>query len=153
MDTDDEMEDPERWTMEEKEKLLHFVTKIFLLNFPSYMAYKHMYHSSLEVSKKILDSQIFKIKHVRCLSKFDHVHLCLSCIWSIILYGLITTSISQSEIMNYNCGINHLIMLNLYGESCRDICIVFIAWKVNNAGCKESVVFLLLKVSSYVKCG
>eukprot|EP00105_Crassostrea_gigas_P037927 XP_019922075.1 PREDICTED: ubiquitin carboxyl-terminal hydrolase 34 isoform X3 [Crassostrea gigas] len=48
MDTDDEMEDPERWTMEEKEKLLHFVTKIFLLNFPSYMAYKHMYHSSLE---------------------------------------------------------------------------------------------------------
>ena len=51
MDTDDEMEDPERWLMEEKEKLLHFVTKIFLLNFPSYMAYKHMYHSSLEVSK------------------------------------------------------------------------------------------------------
>ncbi|XP_078316021.1 ubiquitin carboxyl-terminal hydrolase 34-like isoform X4 [Crassostrea virginica] len=48
MDTDDEMEDPERWLMEEKEKLLHFVTKIFLLNFPSYMAYKHMYHSSLE---------------------------------------------------------------------------------------------------------
>lgn len=78
MDTDDEMEDPERWTMEEKEKPLHFVTKIFLLNFPSYMAYKHMYHSSLEVSKKILDSQIFKIKHVRCVSEFDHVHLCLS---------------------------------------------------------------------------
>lgn len=143
MDTDDEMEDPERWTMEEKEKLLHFVTKIFLLNFPSYMAYKHMYHSSLEVSKKILDSQIFKIKHVY-QSLIMSIFVFHTCIWSIILYGLITTSISQSEIMNYNCGINHLIMLNLYGESCRDICIVFVAWKVNNAGCKENVVFLLL---------
>lgn len=62
MDTDDEMEDPERWTMEEKEKLLHFVTKIFLLNFPSYMAYKHMYHSSLEVSRRFLiqDKKVYQ---------------------------------------------------------------------------------------------
>lgn len=145
MDTDDEMEDPERWTMEEKEKLLHFVTKIFLLNFPSYMAYKHMYHSSLEVSKKIL---ILKYSRSNMSDVYQSLIMSIfvfhTCIWSIILYGLITTSISQSEIMNYNCGINHLIMLNLYGESCRDICIVFIAWKVINAGCKESVVFLLL---------
>lgn len=46
--------------------------------------------------------------------------------------------------MNYNCGINYFIMLNLYGELCRDICIVFIVWKVINVGCKESVVFLFL---------
>jgi len=49
-DTDDESEDPERWIMDEKEKLLHFITKIFLMNFPSYIAHKHIVHSSLEVS-------------------------------------------------------------------------------------------------------
>ena len=38
------------WTIEEKERLLQFVTKVFLMNFPSYMAYKHVVHSSLEVS-------------------------------------------------------------------------------------------------------
>ncbi|XP_053405325.1 ubiquitin carboxyl-terminal hydrolase 34-like isoform X2 [Mercenaria mercenaria] len=36
------------WTIEEKEKLLQFVTKVFLMNFPSYIAYKHIVHSSLE---------------------------------------------------------------------------------------------------------
>lgn len=76
MDTDDEMEDPERWTMEEKEKLLHFVTKIFLLNFPSYMAYKHMYHSSLEVSKRFL---IHKYSRSNvCQSLIIHVYICPS---------------------------------------------------------------------------
>jgi ubiquitin carboxyl-terminal hydrolase 34 len=43
-------EEPEKWTTEEKEKLLTFVTKVFLMNFPSYMAYKHMVHASLEVT-------------------------------------------------------------------------------------------------------
>ncbi|XP_063231242.1 ubiquitin carboxyl-terminal hydrolase 34 isoform X2 [Bacillus rossius redtenbacheri] len=31
----------ERWSVEEKERLVHFVAKIFLLNFPLYVAYKH----------------------------------------------------------------------------------------------------------------
>lgn len=39
----------EIWSMEEKDKLLQFVTKVFLMNFPSYIAYKHIVHSSLEV--------------------------------------------------------------------------------------------------------
>lgn len=47
-DEDDESEDPEKWSMEEKEKLLHSVTKIFLMNFPSYIAYKHVVHPSRE---------------------------------------------------------------------------------------------------------
>ncbi|KAL3873492.1 hypothetical protein ACJMK2_036602 [Sinanodonta woodiana] len=38
----------EEWKLDEKEKLLQFVTKVFLMNFPSYMAYKHCVHSSLE---------------------------------------------------------------------------------------------------------
>ncbi|XP_052272263.1 ubiquitin carboxyl-terminal hydrolase 34-like isoform X3 [Dreissena polymorpha] len=38
----------EGWSMEEKDKLLQFVTKVFLMNFPSYIAYKHIVHSSLE---------------------------------------------------------------------------------------------------------
>lgn len=37
------------WTLDEKEKLLQFITKVFLMNFPSYIAYKHIVHSSLEV--------------------------------------------------------------------------------------------------------
>ena len=36
------------WTMEEKDRLFNFVTKIFLMNFPLYMAYKHSIHTSLE---------------------------------------------------------------------------------------------------------
>lgn len=47
-DEDDESTDS--WTIEEKERLLQFVTKVFLMNFPSYMAYKHVVHSTLEVS-------------------------------------------------------------------------------------------------------
>ena len=46
---DDEITDS--WTIEEKERLLQFVTKVFLMNFPSYIAYKHVVHSSLEVRK------------------------------------------------------------------------------------------------------
>ena len=51
METEEEQdgEEPQKWTTEEKEKLLTFVTKVFLMNFPSYMAYKHMVHASLEV--------------------------------------------------------------------------------------------------------
>lgn len=45
----EEKEEEEYWSMEEKERLLQFVTKVFLMNFPSYMAYKHIVHSSLEV--------------------------------------------------------------------------------------------------------
>lgn len=55
MDIDDEMEDLERWIMEEKEKFLYFVIKIFLLNFFFYMVYKYMYYLLLEVSKKNFD--------------------------------------------------------------------------------------------------
>ncbi|XP_048258866.1 ubiquitin carboxyl-terminal hydrolase 34-like isoform X4 [Haliotis rufescens] len=44
----EEKEEEEYWSMEEKERLLQFVTKVFLMNFPSYMAYKHIVHSSLE---------------------------------------------------------------------------------------------------------
>lgn len=54
MDIDDEMEDLERWIMEEKEKFLYFVIKIFLLNFFFYMVYKYMYYLLLEVSKIFL---------------------------------------------------------------------------------------------------
>ncbi|ESO90146.1 hypothetical protein LOTGIDRAFT_164457, partial [Lottia gigantea] len=40
--------DNEYWTVEEKEKLIQFITKVFLMNFPLYMAYKHFIHTSLE---------------------------------------------------------------------------------------------------------
>ncbi|KAL5008333.1 hypothetical protein ScPMuIL_013914 [Solemya velum] len=49
VDMEDESdEDPEKWTVDEKERLLQFITKVFLLNFPTYLAYKHIVHSSLE---------------------------------------------------------------------------------------------------------
>ncbi|UYV82777.1 USP34 [Cordylochernes scorpioides] len=38
----------EIWTLEDKEKLLQFASKVFLLNFPLYMAFKHSVHSKLE---------------------------------------------------------------------------------------------------------
>nr|KAG5696977.1 hypothetical protein BaRGS_008439 [Batillaria attramentaria] len=41
-------EESEHWEVEEKERLLQFVTKIFLMNFPSYTAHKHIVHNSLE---------------------------------------------------------------------------------------------------------
>ena len=34
--------------MEERDQLFQLVTKVFLMNFPSYVAYKHVVHSSLE---------------------------------------------------------------------------------------------------------
>ena len=49
-----EEDEQEVWSIEEKEKLLQFVTKVFLMNFPSYIAYKHAVHSSLEVSKSYI---------------------------------------------------------------------------------------------------
>ncbi|KAL4238015.1 Ubiquitin carboxyl-terminal hydrolase 34 [Mactra antiquata] len=46
---DDEDDDKDEvWTLDEKEKLLQFVTKVFLMNFPSYIAHKHVLHASLE---------------------------------------------------------------------------------------------------------
>ncbi|XP_076312719.1 ubiquitinyl hydrolase 1 puf isoform X2 [Tachypleus tridentatus] len=36
------------WSLEEKEKLFHFVSKVFLLNFPLYVAFKHSIHSKIE---------------------------------------------------------------------------------------------------------
>ncbi|PVD26285.1 hypothetical protein C0Q70_13955 [Pomacea canaliculata] len=47
MDVEEETKE-EHWSADEKEKLLHLVTKIFLMNFPSYTAYKHIVHNSLE---------------------------------------------------------------------------------------------------------
>ncbi|XP_074662968.1 ubiquitin carboxyl-terminal hydrolase 34-like [Tubulanus polymorphus] len=35
------------WTIDEKDKLLQFVSKLFLMNFPLYMAYKHMVHEEI----------------------------------------------------------------------------------------------------------
>ncbi|WAR19191.1 UBP34-like protein [Mya arenaria] len=48
MDREEEEEERDDWTMDEKDKLLQFITKVFLMNFPSYIAYKHVVHSSLE---------------------------------------------------------------------------------------------------------
>ena len=50
---DEEMESEheetdEVWTMEERYQLFQLVTKVFLMKFPSYVAYKHVVHSSLE---------------------------------------------------------------------------------------------------------
>ncbi|XP_077536768.1 ubiquitinyl hydrolase 1 puf isoform X3 [Haemaphysalis longicornis] len=36
------------WSLEDQEKLLHFASKVFLLNFPLYVAFKHSLHSKLE---------------------------------------------------------------------------------------------------------
>lgn len=38
----------EKWTIQELEKLIFFVSKAFLLNFPLYVAYKHGIHSRLD---------------------------------------------------------------------------------------------------------
>nr|XP_049704813.1 ubiquitin carboxyl-terminal hydrolase puf isoform X8 [Helicoverpa armigera] len=41
-------EDPELWSMQQKEKLMHIVSKVFLLNFPLYLACKHSALSRLD---------------------------------------------------------------------------------------------------------
>lgn len=41
-------EDPEVWSMQQKEKLMHIVSKVFLLNFPLYLACKHSALSRLD---------------------------------------------------------------------------------------------------------
>ena len=38
----------EPWSLEEKDRLFQFVTKVFLMNLPMYMAYKHSVNTSLE---------------------------------------------------------------------------------------------------------
>ncbi|GLH07907.1 Ubiquitin carboxyl-terminal hydrolase puf [Gryllus bimaculatus] len=47
-DDGEEEEDEEEWSIQEKEKLLHFLSKVFLLNFPLYVAYKHTVQAKLE---------------------------------------------------------------------------------------------------------
>ena len=44
-DSDAELE---RWSIEEKDRLFQFVAKVFLTNFPLYIALKHCIHTSLE---------------------------------------------------------------------------------------------------------
>lgn len=43
-----ELATDEKWTIQELEKLILFVSKAFLLNFPLYVAYKHGIHSRLD---------------------------------------------------------------------------------------------------------
>ena len=38
----------EAWSIEEKNTLFMFVSKLFLMNFPLYMAYKHIVHPTVE---------------------------------------------------------------------------------------------------------
>ena len=38
----------ESWTLDEKDKLFNFVSRVFLMNFPVYVAYKHTVHTTLE---------------------------------------------------------------------------------------------------------
>uniref|UniRef100_T1IPZ0 ubiquitinyl hydrolase 1 n=1 Tax=Strigamia maritima TaxID=126957 RepID=T1IPZ0_STRMM len=40
--------DEDEWSLDDNEKLLHFISKVFLLNFPLYVAYKHSVHSKME---------------------------------------------------------------------------------------------------------
>lgn len=44
-------EDWSLWTTEDREKILNIFSKVFLLNFPLYMAFKHSMQSKLDVSK------------------------------------------------------------------------------------------------------
>ena len=59
MESEDASE--EFWSAEEKEKLLQFVAKVFLTNFPLYMAYKHSIQASLEVGLNLPLTFIFHI--------------------------------------------------------------------------------------------
>ena len=45
---EESISEEEVWTLEEKDRLFQFVTKVFLMNFPMYMAYKHSVNTSLE---------------------------------------------------------------------------------------------------------
>lgn len=45
-------EEEEVWTLDEKDRLFNFVSKVFLMNFPLYMAYKHCVNASLEELSK-----------------------------------------------------------------------------------------------------
>lgn len=46
--TIEEEEESEVWTIEDKDGLFHMVTKVFMLNLPLYLSYKHYVHGSLE---------------------------------------------------------------------------------------------------------
>ncbi len=43
-----EEQERRQWSLEEKDAVFQFVTKVFLMNFPLYLAYKHCVHSTLE---------------------------------------------------------------------------------------------------------
>lgn len=51
-DQGDPGEEEEVWTLDEKDRLFNFVSKVFLMNFPLYMAYKHCVNASLEELSK-----------------------------------------------------------------------------------------------------
>ena len=44
----EEEEEAEEWSLEQKDCLFHIVTKVFMLNLPLYLAYKHCVHATLE---------------------------------------------------------------------------------------------------------
>ena len=45
---EEEDDEDDTWTLEECDNMFLFVSKVFLMNFPLYMAYKHCVHSTLE---------------------------------------------------------------------------------------------------------
>ena len=47
-DTGRKLAKDDHWTLEEKDMVFQFVSKVFLMNLPLYMAYKHLVHASLE---------------------------------------------------------------------------------------------------------
>ena len=44
----EELPDNDTWTMDEKDKLFNFVSRVFLMNFPVYIAYKHTVQTNLD---------------------------------------------------------------------------------------------------------
>lgn len=65
--------DLEAWSPEDQEKLLHFTSKAFLLNFPLYVAFKHSVHSKLE---EVSQSEVTALSSVCDMNDLDiPVHL------------------------------------------------------------------------------
>ncbi|XP_064464002.1 ubiquitin carboxyl-terminal hydrolase 34-like isoform X1 [Ornithodoros turicata] len=63
----------ETWSPEDQEKLLHFTSKAFLLNFPLYVAFKHSVHSKLE---EVSQSEVTALSSVCDMNDLDiPVHL------------------------------------------------------------------------------
>ncbi|XP_035208134.1 ubiquitin carboxyl-terminal hydrolase puf-like, partial [Stegodyphus dumicola] len=55
-------EDWSSWSLEDKEKILSFFSKVFLLNFPLYMAFKHSMQSKLDVND--MDIPVYLLRNV-----------------------------------------------------------------------------------------